>query len=143
MRRWLIVFVVGVPLVLVLVLGAIFLLPRTTTPSPSLHITPTVTPTHLPTADVTRLEKALSSPDMHVQATVMIPELASAYLANRQPAYPSGSTVKVLQDTGFCKGDVCEVKAIVTELGGKQTTFLLYLSNSSGAWLVVDTDKES
>lgn len=141
--RWRLAFFIGVPLVLILAFAAIFLLPRLTAPSPSPLITPTATTTHLPTAVVSRLEKALSDPDMHVQATVMIPELASSYLANGQPSYPAGSTVKVLQDTSVCKGDVCVIRATVTEPGGKQTSFLLYLSNVSGTWLIVDTAKES
>jgi hypothetical protein len=104
---------------------------------------PEVQTVHLPSSDVTRLESALSSPDMNVQATVMAPELASAYLQQGKLGYPAGSTVRVLQNTSVCRKNVCEVKAVVTQPGGKQATFLLFLSDTLGKWLIIDTNEES
>lgn len=139
-RRWLPFALIGVALLLALVAAAIIVVPLLTSQGPTARLTPTVTVTHLPTADVTRLEKALSSPHMAVQATVMIPELANTYLASGQPAYPAGSTVKVLQSTSVCKGRICQVQSVVTEPGGKQLTFLLYLTNVTDKWLVFGTN---
>lgn len=139
MRRWRLPLIIGIPLLLALITAGIILLPRLT-PSPTKPEVPVVRVMHLSAQDVTRLEKALNSPDMHVQATVMVPELASIYLAKGQPAYPAGSTVKVLQNTSVCKDSICQVQSVVTEPGGKQQTFLLYLTNVTGKWLVFATN---
>jgi hypothetical protein len=140
--RWRPYIVIGVPLALVLVIAAIVIVPRLTQTRPKGPEARVVTNTHLPTADITRLERALNSPDMHVQVTVMVPELANAYLAKGQPAYPAGSKVALLQGTSVCKKDICQAKAVVTQPSGKETTFLVYLSNALGKWLIFQT-KES
>ncbi len=142
MRRWRLLIVIGIPILLALIAVALIVLPRLTSPPVAPEV-PEVKITHLPIQDVARLENALNSPDMHVQTSVMVPELASAYLAKGQPAYPKGSTVKMLQNTSVCKDGICEVKSTITEPTGVHHTFLLYLNDALGKWLIFGSYQES
>jgi hypothetical protein len=103
-------------------------------------ITPTVPP--LSTKDISRLEKALNNSDMKVQATALMPDLARLYLQQGQPLLQSGATLKILPGTKVCKDVSCKVDAIVTRPGGKQTTFVLYLDNSTGQWLIAGSSEK-
>jgi len=132
----------GISLLLFLIAVAILVVPQLTAPSPGVHVTPTVTTTHLPVADATRLEKTLTNPDMRVQATALMPGLRTLYLRQSQPMIPPGSTISIVTSTSICRGNSCQASAIVTEKGGKATHFTLYLDRSTGQWLIAGSNRE-
>ena len=142
MRRRLL-FMIGIPLLVLLLAGVILLVLHPASPSPSVQRTPapTATAVRLSVTDVTRLEQALSSPDMSVQATALVPDLATIYQQQGKPMLPAGATLKFLLNTEVCKDLSCRVNAVVTEKDGTTTTFVLYLDDGTGQWLIAATDE--
>jgi hypothetical protein len=140
MRRWRRLLIFGIPVLLALIAATVILLPRLTT-NPRGPEVPVTRAIQLTPHDITRLEHALDSSDMAVQATALIPDLAHIYLQQGEPMFPASSTVKFLLNTETCKDLSCKVNAVVTEKGGKTTTFVLYLDDGTGQWLIAGTDE--
>ena len=140
-RRKLALLLFGIAFALLLLVGAIIFVPQLTSPSPVARPSPTVVITHLTVADVSRLEKALNSPDLTVQATALVPDMAHIYLQQGKPMLPAGSTVSFLLNTEVCKNLSCKVNAALTEKSGKITTFVLYLDDGTGQWLIAGTNE--
>jgi len=138
-RRRLAVILGIVALLLALLGGGLLVWQLFVAPPQKGHEAPVTKIIPLTSSDVDRLEKALNSPDLHTQATAMVPEVATSYVQTGKPLMPSGATIKFLLNTNDCKGIVCEVDATITEAGGKQTTYIVYLDHSTGTWLVAAT----
>lgn len=102
----------------------------------------TTTTKQLTQDEVQRFESALSSGDRKQQASVMTPELRTAYLAQDQTLLPRGGAIRLQPDTFTVNGNAATVDASFTAPGGASTDYTLVLvrTDTDSPWLLVNTE---
>jgi hypothetical protein len=110
---------------------------------PAQHAKPqTVQTQPLSQAEAQRLELALNSTDVKVQASAMVPETQAAYVASGQQMLPSGASIRFKAETFASNGNAGRVDAVITTADGNSKTYQVLLTRQgpNSPWLILTTE---
>jgi hypothetical protein len=104
----------------------------------SAHPTSSATVSPMPSADAQRIDNALSSTDLSVQASAWAKEISSGYVKQGKYAWPKGTTVKIDPKTFVVSST--GLSAIVLAQTSTSGSYVFHLVKENGQWLVLFTE---